>query len=225
MIKELPVAERPREKMLAKGPEYLSNAELIAIIIRTGTNKKSAITIANEIISQCSDGVSDLFNKTINEFCEIDGVGPSKACQLMAALELSKRAMLPEKRMMLKVTSPEIIFDFFKLKLRHEKVEKFIAVFLNTKNTVIKWDVISVGTLNASIVHPREVFNKAISHNAASLIVVHNHPSGNPSPSREDFLVTERLIEAGKIIGITVLDHIVIGHDAYYSFKESSDLF
>ncbi len=224
MIRELPLEERPREKMMIYGEQALSNAELLAIILRTGTAKKSAIDIAHNLIEKCSADFSDLNQFSLEELCEIEGIGPSKACQILSSLELGRRIQRSNFKSKTKVTSPDKIFEFFKSEIGHEKVEKFIIVLLNTKNEIIKWEIISVGSLNASIVHPREVFNKAIKKNAAAIIAVHNHPSGHVSPSQEDMNVTMRLKEAGKIVGINLIDHIIIGRERYYSFKENDQL-
>ncbi|MBF4694864.1 RadC family protein [Fusibacter ferrireducens] len=224
MIKKLPLEERPREKMMMYGEQALSNAELLAIILRTGTAKKSAIDVAHDLIEKCPADFSDLNQFSLEELCEIEGIGPSKACQILSSLELGRRIQRSSFKSKTKVTSPDAIFTFFKSEIGHEKVEKFIVVLLNTKNEMIKWEIISVGSLNASIVHPREVFNKAIKKNAAAIIAVHNHPSGHVTPSREDLNITMRLKEAGRIVGINLIDHIIIGHEKYYSFKENDQL-
>lgn len=153
-----------------------------------------------------------------------EGIGESKACQLLASLELGKRVKQMGILQRAKMSSPTEVVNFFSAELDNIKVEKFIGVFLNTKNEVINWEVISVGSLNASIVHPREVFNRAIRRNAASIIAVHNHPSGHISPSKEDFNITKRLYEVGQLVGIPLIDHIIIGKNKYYSFKEENQL-
>lgn len=224
MIRELPVEERPREKMIREGASGLSNAELLAIILRTGTASKSAIDLANDIIKSCSNDLSEIGVKTIEELCLIEGIGPSKACQVLAGIEFGRRLKRSEFKTKQKVNSPQAIHEFFKSEMQFEKVEKFIVVFLNVKNEIMSWEIISIGSLNASIVHPREVFNRAIKKSAAAIIAVHNHPSGYPTPSREDFGVTTRLSEAGNIVGIHLIDHIIIGRESYYSFKENGQL-
>lgn len=220
MIKSMPYLERPREKMLNLGRDHLSNSELLAIMIRTGSKDKSAVDLAKQVIDLCEHNISDLRGLTIEMLQQIDGIGPSKACQIIAGIELGMRIQTAPLNVGQKIGSPKDIVDFVASSLRNEKKEHFIVVFLSTKNTIIGQDVISIGSLNASIVHPREVFNVAIKRHAASIIAIHNHPSGDTSPSKEDVLVTERLSEAGKLIGIELLDHIIIGHESYYSFKE-----
>jgi DNA repair protein RadC len=160
----------------------------------------------------------------MEELCKFEGVGESKACQLLASIELGKRLRQVKPLRNIRMSSPSEVVGFFYAELADSKVEKFITVFLNTKNEVINWEVISIGSLNASIVHPREVFNRAIKRNAASLIAVHNHPSGHIDPSKEDVNITKRLFEAGQLIGIPLIDHIIIGKEKYYSFKEENQL-
>jgi len=224
MIKALPIAEQPREKLMNHGVAYLSVSELLAILLRTGTKNASALSLGNEIVSKCGDDLMELHQITLEELCMIEGIGESKACQILAAIELGKRLKQSTIMRKAKLSSPNEVVTFFSAELNESKVEKFIAVLLNTKNEVINWDVISIGSLNASIVHPREVFNRAIKRSAASLIVVHNHPSGHIDPSREDINITKRLFEAGQLIGIPLIDHIIIGRDKYYSFKEENQL-
>lgn len=224
MIKALPIAEQPREKLMNQGVSYLSVSELLAILLRTGTKNSSALSLGNKIVSKCGDDLTELHQMTLEELCSIEGIGESKACQILAAVELGKRMKQSTVMRKAKLSSPNDVVTFFSAELNESKVEKFIAVLLNTKNEVINWDVISIGSLNASIVHPREVFNRAIKRSAASLIVVHNHPSGHIDPSREDINITKRLFEAGQLIGIPLIDHIIIGRDKYYSFKEENQL-
>lgn len=224
MIKKLPLEERPREKLIHYGQETLSNAELLAIILRTGTSNYSAIDLAHKIIEKCPSDFSDINHLSLKELCEIEGIGPSKACQILSSIEIGRRIQRANFKSKLKISSPEAIFSFFKSEIGHERVEKFIIVLLNTKNEIIKWEIISVGSLNASIVHPREVFNKAIKNSAAAIIAIHNHPSGHVAPSKEDLNVTMRLKEAGSIVGINLIDHIIIGKAQYYSFKENGQL-
>lgn len=224
MIKTLPIAEQPREKLMNQGVSHLSVSELLAILIRTGTKNSSALSLGNKIVSKCGDDLTELHQITLEELCSIEGIGESKACQILAAVELGKRMKQSTVMRKAKLSSPNDVVTFFSAELIESKVEKFIAVLLNTKNEVINWEVISIGSLNASIVHPREVFNRAIKRSAASLIVVHNHPSGHIDPSREDINITKRLFEAGQLIGIPLIDHIIIGRDKYYSFKEENQL-
>ncbi len=221
-IMEMPETERPREKLVLYGPQSLSNAELLAIIIRTGSREHSSIDLANIVLSQDDKGLRYLTNCTIEELEKIKGIGKSKACQIMAAIELGNRLSKSSLELKQSIKSPRDLVDIFINDMRHLEKEYFKVVFLNTKNEIISYETISIGSLNASIVHPREVFNRAIKKSSASLILIHNHPSGNPNPSKEDINITKRLMEAGKIIGIDILDHIIIGDGTYYSLKENS---
>lgn len=224
MIKNIPHSEQPRERLISIGVEALTNSELLAILIRTGSTKQSALEVGKSLLSSCNENLTELSEMTIEELCKFEGIGESKACQLLASLELGKRVKQMGILQRAKMSSPAEVVNFFSAELDDIKVEKFIGVFLNTKNEVIKWEVISVGSLNASIVHPREVFNRAIRRNAASIIAVHNHPSGHISPSKEDINITKRLYEVGQLVGIPLIDHIIIGKNKYYSFKEENQL-
>ncbi len=219
MIRDLPLDERPREKLQAIGPEGLSNAELIAILLRTGNARESALHLAERIISK-SGGLRSLPDLTLEELQSFNGIGPAKAVQIKAALELSKRIATTLNNNEIAVTSPRHVADLFMEELRYKKKEYFKLIILNTKNKVISREEISVGSLNASIVHPREIFTVPIKKSASSIILVHNHPSGDPTPSKEDLSVTRRLVDAGNILGIEVKDHIIIGDGCYLSFKE-----
>ncbi|WP_055340043.1 DNA repair protein RadC [Paraclostridium sordellii] len=212
--------ERPREKMLSNGEKSLSNAELLAIILRTGTKKQSVLELANYILNKDSQGIRWLKDITVQELCEIDGIGISKATQIKAALELGIR-ISSAKPTKYKVTNPWYIYKYYMESLRYLNKEIFKIILLNTKNEIICDIDVSVGTLNMSLVHPREVFREAIKRNSNKIILMHNHPSGNIEPSNEDKNVTLRLIKCGELIGIEVIDHIIIGDGLYYSFKEN----
>ncbi len=219
-VKEMALEERPREKMLTKGEKSLSNAELLAIILRTGTKKQSVLELANYIINKDSQGIRWLNDITIEELCEIDGIGISKAAQIKASLELGVR-ISSAKPIRYKVTNPWDIYKYYMDSLRYLNKEIFKIILLNTKNEIICDIDISVGTLNMSVVHPREVFREAIKRSSNKIILMHNHPSGNIEPSNEDKNVTSRLVKCGELIGIEVIDHIIIGDGLYYSFKEN----
>ena len=221
-IKDLPLNERPREKLLKNGVSSLSNAELIAVIIRTGYLEDTAIDLANKILSMDSLGIGFLSNATVEELTSIKGVGQCKAAQIVSAIELGKRISIYGAKPNLKVDSPFVVADILMEDMRYLNKEYFKVILLNTKNQIISIEEISVGNLNSSIVHPREVFNIAIRRSANSIILVHNHPSGDPTPSREDINVTHRLVDAGNIIGIKVLDHIIIGDNDYISLKQKN---
>ncbi|MCK9267510.1 MAG: DNA repair protein RadC [Alkaliphilus sp.] len=219
-IKNMPVSERPREKMITYGCQSLSNAELLAIVLSTGTKDKTAIDLARGILNMSNEGLRTLTNCTMEELMQIKGIGLAKASQVIAAVELGKRIALTANVNNYKIQGPEDISNLLMEEMRYLNKEIFNIILLNTKNNVIAIENISIGSLNASIVHPREVFNIAIKRSSSAIILAHNHPSGDPKPSTEDINITKRLIEAGTIIGINVLDHIIIGDGIYFSMKE-----
>ncbi len=223
-IKDLPEQERPREKMQAYGPEKLSNAELLALILRTGHQEESAIRLAERVIYQAG-GLRFLPDFTLEELQRIKGIGLAKAVQVKAVLELGKRLAVSARPQRISVSSPQDVASVLMEEMRYYQKEHFRIVLLNTKNQIISVEEISVGSLNSSIVHPREIFNQPVKKSAAAILLVHNHPSGDPSPSREDLEVTKRLMEAGRILGIQVLDHLIVGDGRYLSFKEEGLLF
>lgn len=219
-IKELPITERPREKLYNYGPETLSNEELIAIIIRTGNRTESAVELGKKVLSKDNRGLVYLRDTTLQELMEIKGIGECKAAQILAATELGKRINYFDALEKVKINQPSTIASLFMDEMRYLQKEHFRIIILDTKNQIIVTEEISVGTLNASIVHPRDVFKIAIKRNANSIILIHNHPSGDPAPSNEDINITNRLVDVGNLVGIKVLDHIVIGDNKYISFKE-----
>ncbi|MEO1814215.1 MAG: DNA repair protein RadC [Acetobacterium sp.] len=221
-IKELPEDERPQEKMIRHGSGSLSNAELLAIIIRTGTRDATSVEVGRKIIEYLDNDLSYFHQMDVLELKRnpnLSGVGIVKACQIKAAIELGLRVKqkdLPE----IKITSPQDVVGLLMDEMQYLKQECFKIIMLDTKNKVIKVEDISRGTLNSSLVHPREVFVKAIKQHAASIVLAHNHPSGETEPSTEDKSITRRLVDAGELIGISVLDHIIIGRGTYLSFKQ-----
>lgn len=223
-IKNLPSEERPRERLEKFGAENLSNAELMAIILRTGTANQSVLTLANLLLAEFKT-LQQLAAASISELSKIKGIGKSKAIQLLAAFELGKRLQLsglfPEDDIF---SSPHDVAKFFISDLRFLQQEHFIVIHLNTKNRLLSKETITIGTLDSSLVHPREVFKAAIRQSSASLILIHNHPSGDPRPSREDLNLTRRLKEAGDLLGIPILDHLIIGNNKYFSMKEEGML-
>lgn len=221
MVKDLPASERPREKLLARGAKALSNAELLAILLRTGTREDSVMRVAEKLLIACKgQGLSGICGLSPQELSGIKGIGLVKAITVSAALELGLRLAEEPSRRKMVIHSPQDVADYVMPRLRYETKEHFLAMLLNTKNCVLATPVISIGSLNASIVHPREVFAEAIKYSAAAMVLVHNHPSGDPTPSREDILVTQKLMQAGEIMDIAVLDHIIIGDSKYISVKE-----
>jgi DNA repair protein RadC len=220
-IKSMPPDSRPRERIAALGATSLSNAELLAILLRTGTPEYTVLELAAQLLSH-PGGLRYLAEATPEELERHKGIGLAKAAQIKAAIELGKRliSLSPEARPVIKC--PEDAAHLVMEEMRYLDREHFRVLCLNTKNQVLSIEMVSVGSLNSSIVHPRELFKTAISRSAASLILVHNHPSGDPTPSREDIEVTLRLVEVGKLVGIEVLDHVVIGDTRFVSMKQRS---
>lgn len=218
-LMDLPVSERPREKAQRFGVEQLSTAELIAILLRSGSRRDSAIALANRLLSLTQTGLSDLAGLTLHQLMEVPGIGLAKATTLLACFELGRRQSLNIAEPRQRLNSPQAVAELVKGRLAHLRREVFLVLQLNVKNDVIAEEIVSQGTISSSIVHPREVFQNAIKNGAAAIIVTHNHPSGDPSPSDEDLQVTRRLVETGKIIGIPLLDHVIIGQNDSFSLK------
>ena len=223
-IKSLPEEERPLEKLARSGQKTLSNAELLALIIHTGTPGGSAIRLAENVLSVCARGLSDLGAIEMEELTSIPGIGKSKAATVLAAIELGKRIATSPGARRLSASSADEVAGLFMETLRYEKKEHFKSVMVNSRGDVISIDDVSVGELSSTVVHPREVFRQAVRRSAAGLIFVHNHPSGDPSPSQEDINVTQRLVKAGKIMDVPVLDHIILGHNRFVSLKEKGEM-
>ncbi len=219
MLREVPLEERPRERMLQYGAGALSHAELLAILLRTGTVSESALRLAGRILSE-SGGLRSLVDMSKDQLTQIKGIGDAKALQIQAGIELGRRLAKSTFAERVTIRSPKDIADLVSEDLRYLQKEHFVCLFLNTKNHLLAQETLSMGSLNASIVHPREVFRAAIKRSSASIICVHNHPSGDPTPSPEDIQLTHRLMEAGTIIGIEVLDHVIIGDQRFISLKE-----
>ncbi|MBS6534575.1 DNA repair protein RadC [Peptoniphilus harei] len=225
-IKEMPEDERPQEKLIKFGPDYLSNAELLALIIRTGNRKgDSAIDTATKVLRSLrtandSNGLNSLKNANLSNLMEVDGIGEAKAAMILAAVQLGIRLAVSSNGTKIRVTSPSIAANYVLSEMSVLEQEHFRIMTLNTKKEINFIREISKGTINMTIVHAREVFRAAISDNAHSIILLHNHPTGDPSPSKEDIGLTKNLIEASKIIGIDILDHIIIGDNRYFSFLE-----
>ena len=223
-IKEIPLNDRPREKMAANCAAVLTDAELIAILLRTGTAEKSAIDIASEMTA---DG--GLYKRLagitrLNELTNIKGLGQAKAATVLAALEIGRRIASAKPLEKIHLSCPQDVAEFLMPRLRFAAKEQFVVILLNNKNKVIGTEVVSEGSLSSSIVHPREVFAPAILHHAAAIMVAHNHPSGDPKPSAEDTEVTRMLARSGKVLGIPMIDHVIIGDGNYYSFLENEAL-
>lgn len=219
LIRDVAPEERPRERLIQHGASTLSNAELLAIVLRTGTLNESAVLLAQRLL-KTSGGLRALIEMNVAQLTEVKGIGEAKAVQILAGLELGRRLARVSSESILTIRSPQDAANFLMDELRFLQKEHFICLFLNTKNQITGKETLSIGTLNASLVHPREVFHAAIKRRCASIICAHNHPSGDPTPSSEDIDITRRLAEVGDIVGIEVLDHIVIGDGRYISLKE-----
>lgn len=223
-MKLLPADDRPREKLIEHGPDILSNSELLAILIRTGTPQRSALDIARELTDD--DGFYSNIAKarSVADLSKIKGLGPAKAATILAAVELGRRVAGAQPQKKIRFSSPVACVNFLMPRLRYEGNEKFVVMLLDSKNQLIKMQQVSEGSLNASVVYPREVFAPAVLHRAACVLAAHNHPSGDPAPSSEDRRLTSALKETGIVMGIPLLDHIIIGDGRYFSFRENGYL-
>ena len=218
-IKQLPPELRPRERLLAAGPGALSDSELLGLLFGIGSREKTAVELAADVISDAG-GLHGLYAVSAHELTETNGIGEAKACTILAAVELGKRLGLAKKGPGRPVISgPEDVDGLLRGRIANLDRENFVAVLVNSKNEVLEAPTISIGTLSAALVHPREVFKPAIRASAASVVLAHNHPSGNVQPSKEDREVSKRLVGAAEIIGIDVLDHVIVG-DGYFSMRE-----
>jgi DNA repair protein RadC len=218
-VRDLPRPERPRERLQKFGAEALSAQELLALIIGRGIPKKSVMNIAQELLVKFGN-VKAISQATIEELSQIKGIGLAKAAQIKACFELGRREELEPELKNFDIKDPEAVIKAIRASIKDKAKEHFKLILLNPRNKIIGISTISVGTLNASLVHPREVFKDAIMHSAASVVLAHNHPSGDPEPSEDDLKITKKLVDSGKILGIEVLDHIVIGKNIFCSFKE-----
>lgn len=226
-VKEMASCDRPQEKIILQGPSHLSNAELLALIIRTGTKEETSIDLAQRLLNSLLvfkdkevSSIGELAQVTFKDLISIKGIGEAKAAMILATVELGKRMHSASVFQRKKITSPEAVASFVMGYLRFSLVEEFAILLLNTKKEIIGIEYISKGTVDCTIAHPREVFRVALEKSAHSLILVHNHPTGDVSPSKEDILLTKRLRESGNLLGIPIIDHIIIGDGIYYSFLE-----
>lgn len=214
-IKDLPRAERPREKLIKYGPEKLSNSKLLAILLRSGKKGENVTEMAQKVLRRY--GTQSLPNLNFTELRKFPGIGPAKACEIVACFELGKR-LLKDKKAEIFLT-PKDVWEELK-DLRNHKKEHFVVFYLDSRNQEIKREIISVGSLNANLVHPREVFEPAVRDLAAQVLLAHNHPAGNPEPSQDDLTITKKLVESGKILGIEVIDHVIVTKNGFLSFKQ-----
>lgn len=221
-IREINQAERPRERVWRDGVSALSNAELMAIIIKTGCSNYSALEIAHKVLGLGDDGLAGLAQLELEELQQVEGIGPAKATEILATVELGRRVVCAGSISSGRISSVRDVVRYFMDDMKHLKKEHFRAVLLSTSGDIIGIEDISIGNLTSSIVHPRETFKAAIKRSAASMLLVHNHPSGNPQPSNEDIETTLRLVESGKLLGIEIIDHVIIGDEAYTSMREKN---
>lgn len=218
-IRLWPTLERPRERLLQEGPEALSDAQLLAILLRVGRQESSAVEVAMELLNRL-EGLQGLSNRGLDELCSVPGIGLAKAAQLKAAVELGKRVLSAPLSTGTRIDSSQDLFRHYYPLLRDLRHEVFKAILLDAKHAILRDVTVSEGSLTLSIVHPREVFNLAVRESAAAIIFLHNHPSGDPQPSPEDRALTARLVSAGEVLGIQVLDHVILGDGRYISFAD-----
>ena len=218
-MKDMPLDEQPREKALKYGFSSLSDAELLAILLRTGTKELNVKELALEILKEMNN-LNGLQNSRISKLSSIKGVGKVKAITILAALELGKRFNKESNFKTLKIRETKDAYNAYKDELENDAQEKFMAVFLNNQNIVLASKILFVGVSNQSLIEPKIIFKEAMLYNATRLIVIHNHPSGNPSPSKEDYLVTDQIMEAGNLLNIRLIDHLIIGKEKYFSFYD-----
>ncbi len=221
-VKDLEAYDQPRKKAMLYGIDKLSNIELLAVILRTGSNKQSVLSLAESILEQYKN-MHDLSSASIHELMNITGVKEAKAVSIAAAFEIIKRIDYP--KVSEAITNSEDVYHLYNKRFRNEKQEHFVVICLDTKNKIITDKTIFKGTLSSSEIHPREIYKEAIKSSCQSIICLHNHPSGNPTPSTEDFIITSQLVDASKVMGIRFLDHIIIGQNMFYSMLDHDDLF
>jgi DNA repair protein RadC len=220
-IKDISLQDRPRERLEKHGPAALSDAELLALILKTGTKEENVIDVSHRLIS--TYGVDKLHKCTLNELQEIKGIGRAKASQIIALFEFNKRHSFSQPNGVL-IKSPKQVYEYCYSKLNGLDKEHFMVLLLDTRGKIVKDEVVSVGTLNSALIHPREIFKSAIKESANSIILVHNHPSGDPNPSEEDRKITEMIVSAGELLSIKVLDHVIVGNGKWWSWKDGQNL-
>ena len=218
-IKELPDSSKPRERLLYYGVENLSNADLLGIILRTGTKESNAVDIANYILNKVGN-INNLANIGVRELSKFKGVGNVKAITILAAIEFGKRVTNKEITLRMPLTNSYSVHEAFKSSFKNLKQEKLLAIFLDTKKRLINYKTLFVGTIDKTIIHPREIFNEAIKYSASGIIIMHNHPSGSLVPNKDDINTTKNLIESGRLLGIPLLDSIITNGEEYYSFND-----
>ena len=219
-MKQLPLSERPYEKAELEGVERLSDKELLTVLIRSGTKTKRADEVALDILEHCGmNGLQALWDMDMEELKTFSGIGKVKAIQFLCVCEIARRMARGKKLYGIKITSPEDVVTYYTAQLKYEQRECLLLLILDSKNRVLSEELISIGTINTSMADPREIFLSALRKNGVSIILLHNHPSGDPTPSKEDIITTRRILEAGKLIGISLNDHIIIGQNSYISLR------
>lgn len=223
MIKDLPVLERPRERFLKYGVNNLSNEELLSIVLKNGTKDMSVKELSNNLLKEIKD-ISNLRDYPLNKLINIKGIGIVKAITLLGSIELGKRVYENKEELVIKLDSSKKIYNYIKKDLAYKKQEFFYCIYLDSKKILIDKKLLFIGTLNMTSVHPREIFKYAYILSSASIVLIHNHPSNDVLPSKEDINLTKNIIEIGKTLGINVIDHIIIGNNNYYSFYDNNDM-
>jgi len=218
IIKDFPQQDKPREKLLKSGPKHLTDSELIAILLRVGNKKQNVIELSKQLLNKYP--IEKLQNISASSLVKVKGIGLAKACQIIAAAELAKRFNATVLETKTHIQTSADFANIMRAELINQDQEQFIAVFLDSRDRILKTEIIFIGSLNNAVVHPREVYKKALEESAYSIIICHNHPSNDPRPSDEDIRMTKVLAEAGQIMGIKLLDHIIISADNHYSFHE-----
>ena len=222
MVRDLPKEERPREKLIQRGAASLSDTELLAILLRTGTSSVSVLHLAEEVLAKYQDkGLVSIMNISPQEIASVHGVGLAKAATIVAAVELGRRLSTRAAQKLEKIEGPEDVARYASPLLRFEQKEHFLVMLLDVRNRVLAMPTISIGSLTASVAHPREIFREAIRYSAANMILIHNHPSGDPAPSREDIELTRKVQQAGQLLDIRLLDHIVVAESGFCSMRAS----
>ena len=224
ILKNLPESERPYEKLLNSGAQSLSDAELLAIVLKNGTKKETSLELARRLLCRKHNNLLNLYDCSIQELMQISGIGKVKAIQLKAVAELSKRIARTQSGYQLQMNRPSSIAAYYMEQLRHQKKEMLVCAFFDSKCKFLGDTVISIGSINYAYVSPREIFSKAFEYGAVLLILLHNHPSGDPTPSEEDIRITNRISKCALLLEIELVDHIIIGDNRYYSFKEEQQI-
>ena len=223
-MKELPVSDRPYERLVTKGVNYLSNEELLSILIKSGTKNVSAKVVATNVLKEVKT-IQELSKINLEKLLSINGIGISKACNILAAIELGRRVNIKIDNINnVKITNSKIVYNYYKEIIGDSDQEQFYCLYLDNSKKLKKEKLLFIGTTNYSLVHPREVFKEAYLVSASGIICIHNHPSGNTLPSKEDFDITDKLVKIGNIMGIKIIDHVIISKNNYYSFFENNDL-